>query len=240
LPQIVIDRALERDEAAARAEYLAEFRTDVEALLPLENIEACVSTGVKERAVDLKHNYIAFCDPSGGSSDSMTMAIGHLEGKTVNIDAIRERKPPFSPEAVVEEFCSLLASYKIHKVWGDRYAGSWVGEQFSKRGAFYEVCEKSKSQLYQDMLPALNSRTLDLLDDQRLINQLAGLERRTSRGGRDVIDHAPGSHDDVANAVAGATVMAVTDTGISAAQRRRDTEKIHAHYEKYGRRFMRA
>jgi hypothetical protein len=100
-----------------------------EALIPRENVEACVSLGVKER----KHGYIAFCDPSGGSSDSMTMAIAHQEGKTVILDAIRERRPPFSPEAVVEEFCSLMASYKIHKVWGDRYAGSWVGARLLVR-----------------------------------------------------------------------------------------------------------
>jgi hypothetical protein len=52
-------------------------------------------------------------------------------------------------------------------------------------------------------LPALNSRKLDLLDDARLLTQLIGLERRTARGGRDSIDHAPGAHDDLANAVAG-------------------------------------
>jgi hypothetical protein len=37
---------------------------------------------------------------------------------------------------------------------------------------------------------------------------LVGLERRTSRAGKDSIDHAPGGHDDVANAAAGATVYA--------------------------------
>ena len=36
--------------------------------------------------------------------------------------------------------------------------------------------------------------------------QLAGLERRTARSGRDLIDHAPGGHDDLANAVAGVLV----------------------------------
>jgi hypothetical protein len=34
------------------------------------------------------------------------------------------------------------------------------------------------------------------------------LERRTARGGRDSIDHGPGAHDDIANAVAGAIVLA--------------------------------
>lgn len=36
-----------------------------------------------------------------------------------------------------------------------------------------------------------------------LVNQLATLERRTSRGGRDVTDHSPGARDDVANVRAG-------------------------------------
>jgi len=49
----------------------------------------------------------------------------------------------------------------------------------------------------------LNSGRLDLLDNARMISQFVALERRTSRGGRDTVDHAPGAHDDVANAVAG-------------------------------------
>ena len=38
--------------------------------------------------------------------------------------------------------------------------------------------------------------------------QLCGLERRTARGGRDSVDHAPRQHDDVANAVMGAVLLA--------------------------------
>jgi len=44
---------------------------------------------------------------------------------------------------------------------------------------------------------------VDLLDDARLFAQIVGLERRTARGGKDSIDHAPGAHDDLANSVAG-------------------------------------
>ena len=58
------------------------------------------------------------------------------------------------------------------------------------------------------MLPLLNSRRVQLLDDRRIISQFHGLERRTARGGKDSIDHGPGHHDDVANAVAGAIVLA--------------------------------
>jgi hypothetical protein len=58
------------------------------------------------------------------------------------------------------------------------------------------------------LLPLLNSRRVQLLDDRRLISQFHGLERRTARGGKDSIDHGPGQHDDLANSVAGAIVLA--------------------------------
>jgi hypothetical protein len=48
----------------------------------------------------------------------------------------------------------------------------------------------------------------------RLIAQIVGLERRVSRAGRDSIDHAPGGHDDIANAVGG--VVAIT-SGVGSA-----------------------
>ncbi len=43
----------------------------------------------------------------------------------------------------------------------------------------------------------------------KMVSQLSSLERRVARGGRDSIDHAPGAHDDVANAVAGVLTLIV-------------------------------
>jgi hypothetical protein len=215
LPQSIIDRAMDRDPAAAAAEYLAQFRTDVEAFITREAVEKCVQPDLFERPPERKHSYVAFVDPSGGSSDAMTMAIAHREGETQILDVVRERKPPFSPEAVVEEYTSLMKQYRVSKVYGDRYGGEWPREQFSKRGVFYEPAEKPKSELYRDLLPLINSGAVDLLDNERLVQQLVMLERRTSRGGRDSIDHAPGAHDDVANAAAGALVRAYKEPGVS-------------------------
>ena len=135
----------------------------------------------------------------------MTLCIGHHDPgrETVVIDALREVKPPFSPEIVVEEFSKLLKAYRVTQIVGDRYAGEWPREQFGKFGITYEPSAAPKSDLYRDLLALLNSARVDLLDHPRLISQLVGLERRVARGGRDSIDHAPGAHDDVANAVAG-------------------------------------
>ena len=90
---------------------------------------------------------------------------------------------------------------------GDRYAGEWPRERFLTHGIIYNPAERSKSEIYGAMLPLLNSRRADLLDLPRLEAQLIGLERRTARGGRDSIDHGPGAHDDVANAVGGVLVQ---------------------------------
>jgi hypothetical protein len=158
---------------------------------------------VRERPPLSGVTYSAFVDPSGGSADSMTLAIGHQEDNVAVLDAIREHRPPFSPEDVVRGFAALLKTYRITRVQGDRYAGEWPIERFREHEITYEPSAKLKSDLYRDLLPALNSRKVDLLEDARLFAQIVGLERRTARGGRDSIDHAPGAHDDLANAVAG-------------------------------------
>jgi hypothetical protein len=63
--------------------------------------------------------------------------------------------------------------------------------------------------------PLINSGAVDLLEHDRLVMQLTSLERRTARGGRDSIDHAPGAHDDIANAAVGALVIAYKEPGVS-------------------------
>jgi hypothetical protein len=201
--QRIIDEAMERDPAAAAAEYLAEFRSDVETFLSREAVDACVSPGIFERPPIRSASYLAFVDPSGGSSDSMTMAVGHIENDVVVLDAIRDRKPPFTPDAVVAEFAKLLRSYRIFAVTGDRYGGDWPADAFRRHGITYRPAGKAKSDVYLELLPFVNGRKVDLLDVPKLTNQLVGLERRTARGGRESIDHAPGAHDDLANAVAG-------------------------------------
>ncbi|CAN7208840.1 hypothetical protein LJR225_000722 [Phenylobacterium sp. LjRoot225] len=203
VPQEDIDRALERDHASASAEYLAQFRTDVEAFVTLEVVTDCVMPGVHERPPAAGVNYRAFVDPSGGSADSMTLAIGHRDGDLAVVDLIRERKPPFAPESVVAEFADTLKLYGVSRITGDRYAGEWPREQFRKRGISYELAEKPRSDLYLNLLPSLNSGTVALPDHAKLVNQLVGLERRVARGGRESIDHAPNGHDDIANSVAG-------------------------------------
>ncbi len=206
--QQFIDRETEKDPASAAAEYGAMFRSDVAAFVAREVIDAAVVPGRYELPPQSRYHYVGFVDPSGGSADSMTLAISHREGDAAILDAVRELRPPFSPENAVDQFANVLKSYGIKKVVGDSYAGQWPRERFKKCGVSYEVAELHKSDIYRDALPLLNSRRVELLDHPRLTAQLCGLERRTARGGRDSIDHARNSHDDLANAVTGALTLA--------------------------------
>lgn len=208
LPEKIIKLALERDPAAAGAEYLAQFRSDVETFVQIEAIEACTVRGRLELPPITGVSYSAFVDPSGGSKDAFTLAIAHRHDDIMVIDAIRAINPPFSPAIVVEEFAQLLKSYRINEVTGDRYGGEFPRELFRKAGINYKLSDRTKSELYRDLLPLLNSGRVELPDSKQLQAELLGLERRTARGGRDSIDHAPGQHDDLVNAMAGAVLKA--------------------------------
>jgi hypothetical protein len=214
LDPAIIAKAYEDDLAVARAEWGAEFRDDISGFVDAEIIAACVADGVREVSAAQGIKYFGFVDPSGGSADSMTMAIAHREADRVIIDCVRERRPPFSPADVCLEFSATLKLYNIGTVQSDKYAGGWPVEAFGAVGVRVEQAAKPKSELYVDLLPLINARRIQLLDVPRLISQLCGLERRTARGGRDSIDHSPGGHDDVANAVAGAAALAIANVGV--------------------------
>jgi hypothetical protein len=204
LPQADIDKAYRRDPSAARAEFGGEFRVDVETILTQEAVEAVVESGIVHRPRRADMSYVGFVDPSGGSADSMTLAIAHNEDGKAVLDRTVEKKVPFSPEVVTADFAKELKSYGISQVTGDAYAGEWPREAFRRHGIEYRVSKETRSELYLGLIPTINSRDLVLLDDARLISQLGALERRTGRLGRDIIDHPTGGHDDLANAVAGA------------------------------------
>jgi hypothetical protein len=203
IPAHIIEEARADDPEAALSEWDAQFRSDVSSFIDPEVVRACVDSGCRERPFEAGKRYSAFVDPSGGSSDSMTMGIGHREGEITVLDVLRENGAPFDPTSVVTEFAAVLKGYNIRSVCGDRYAAQWCSTAFEKCGIRYEHSPLNRSEIYLETLPVLNAKRVRLIDNARLVSQLSNLERRTSRGGRDSIDHPPSGRDDVANAACG-------------------------------------
>lgn len=75
-----------------------------------------------------------------------------------------------------------------------------MGQLFEESGIIVKAEAQPKSVIYAELLPLLSSGRVRLLDDPTLRKQLLGLERRPGSGGREIIDHAAGAHDDVINA----------------------------------------
>ena len=60
---------------------------------------------------------------------------------------------------------------------GDRYAGEFPRELFRKHGIAYDLAKQTKSELFRDLLPLLNSSRIVLPRNDRLLGQIVGLER---------------------------------------------------------------
>ena len=74
----------------------------------------------------------------------------------------REAKTCPAPRAIGRP--AFFSRYGVTVVEGDRYAGEWPRERFSEHGIRYEPARKTKSDLYLEALPLLNSRQIELLD----------------------------------------------------------------------------
>ncbi|MGZ0655637.1 hypothetical protein ACWPKS_08515 [Coraliomargarita sp. W4R72] len=203
ISQEFIDKEMAKDRQSALSEYFAQFRDDISDYLPREVIEAVVAKNRPQLMPKFQVDYTSFVDISGGRRDDATLAIGHKENGKAVVDFQKVWKPPFNPQSVIEQMVRELARFGIKRVTGDNYSGEFVASAFQGRGVKYTKCSKSKSDLYLELVPRITSREIELLDDEMLVEQLAGLERKTRSGGRDSVDHTHGGKDDLANAVAG-------------------------------------
>src|SRR5262249_3815060 len=215
ISQKFIDKEIEKDPEAGRAEWLGLFREDVSAAFPLEVIEGGTISGRSELPPSPHvQQYFCFVYPSGGGHDPFTLAIAHLDqDDRVVLDAIRATRSPFDPSEVVKEYSEFLKSYRLNSILGDNYGGEWPKAEFAKHGTLYELSEKTKSELYLAAIPVFTSKRIELLDTDRMKNEFRRLERRRGRSGKDTIDHPPRGTDDIANAVAGVIWLALQHGG---------------------------
>jgi hypothetical protein len=207
----IIATAYEDDPIAAAAEYGAEFRRDVEVVFPFEAVDAVRIPGRFELPYQevYRSTYRGGGDPAGGSGgDSMTGSVAHAENGRAVLDAVWEIRPPFSPEFAVKELAENFKRYGLTEITCDRYAGDWPVEAFRKHGITVKPSERTRSEIYLAVLPMIMSGQVELLDQPRLLKQLASLERRKGRQGKDTVDAPPRQHEDVSNAACLALTLA--------------------------------
>jgi hypothetical protein len=208
-----IAKAFDDDPISAASEYGAQFRNDLESYVAADVLDAVIVDGRYELPPTPGITYFGWLDFASGTrgGDSAACAIAHpvdRHGRTVAVlDAVREVRPKFSPQAVCADFAALLASFGVTRATADRWATGFTTEEMQRHGITVLPSERNKSQVYAELLSRLNSGDVELLDVPRLRAQFSGLERRT-RNGRDSIQAGPGGHDDLSDAASGALLIA--------------------------------
>lgn len=204
LPARIVEQALERDPASASAEYLAQFRNDIAAFISRE----LVDNNTRSRPLILPPcpgiTYRAFVDVAGGGQDEYTLAIAHKEGNRTVIDGVWGEHG--DPATITATYAAIMRRYRITRCTGDRFAAEWPRAEYKKHGITMTPSELSRSELYIELLPLMQTGAIELPPDEKALVQFTLLERRTGRNGRDSIDHPTGNnaHDDRCNAIAGA------------------------------------
>lgn len=204
-----VEAAYRDDPHSAMAEWGGEFRSDISSYVDPEIVDSCVVKGQYELPYMEGNVYHGFLDAAGGKAhgDSFSLAITHRDRESGDLvlDLIRETVPPFRPLEVVEKYSRILKSYNIFLAKADSWASGLIIDSFLAHGVEVENIKQSKSILYNELSPILNSNKIRLLENEKLIAQIKSLDRKVHQGGRSSIDCFYG-HDDVINAVAGAAV----------------------------------
>lgn len=204
LDKEVVRLATSDDPESALAEWGGQFRSDLAQFLDDQTIDAAID---EQRPLELPPRsgvrYRAFVDASAGRHDAFCIGISHREEDRYVVDVIRGRHPPFDPATVAAGYAALAKEYFCNEVTGDNYSGDWVVAAFKAAGCGYNRSELPKSGLYLEGLPIFTRGAVSIPNIPRLIRELRLLERRTSRIGRDIIDHGSGGSDDYANVLFG-------------------------------------
>jgi hypothetical protein len=218
-PQDVIDDALLHDPAAAASEYLCQYRTDVAAFIDVALVDSVTRTEPRElpRRVATSSGtpiaYVAGLDVSGGRGDATGAAVAHLEGDRVVIDACRRWIAPHDPAAVAAQVFEFFQVYGLEAAVGDQYGAEVTRSLYMGAGITTIASDLVRSDIYLRFLPLLTTGRIQLPPEPTLRVELLSLERRTARSGKDSVDHRPGAHDDLSNAVALAAVTAARSLG---------------------------
>jgi hypothetical protein len=208
ISEAFIQRELELDPYLAPAEWLCEFISGLASFVDAELVDGATRSEPRElpplsMLPSGGHvRYVAGLDVSGGRSDAAACAVAHRDGQRVIVDACRRWPAPHDPAAVAREVAALLAPYGLRSAVADHYGAELSRALYSEAELALAAADVTRSESYLRLLPMLTTGRVELPPDPTLRLELLGLERRTGRSGRDSVDHRPGSHDDLANALA--------------------------------------
>jgi hypothetical protein len=205
-PQIPPDWLEQRrieDPDLYRREFLAEFVDGTSAFLNSVDIRACQRKGITTLAPTDGPSYHGTIDPAF-SRDLFAMAVGHREQELLVVDGVWTwHREGF--EATLDQVVTVARRYRLRSLRTDQFSAQAVIEGVAKRGLHCEAVpwdSAGKWQAYARMKALINTRGIELPDDEKIAGELMGLEARQTPAGAIRIAAGGGGHDDRASVLA--------------------------------------
>ena len=213
VPVSFLEKEQRRDPENYRREYEAEFTEAVSSFLPAEVIEQCIIEGRTELPPDTDtHNYVAAVD-AAFKGDAFTLCIAHNDHdrNMAVLDYLGgwqgSKQAPLKLGELMPQIKAICGRYRIYEVTGDQFGAEPLKDAFERHGLRYEehtFTNQSKSDLYGTLRTRILDGTIELLDHQKSLRELWGLEIESLPGGGMRVGHArhTRAHDDYADAIA--------------------------------------
>jgi hypothetical protein len=186
-------------------EYEARFVDGVSSYLSSADVSACVRSGTDKLYPQPSIAYVAALDPAF-SLDRFAMAIAHEDalGRVI-IDGVWtwHRRGYVT---TLEEVAQLCRAYHVQRLRTDQYAAPPIIEGLAQRRIqcdYVPWSHENKSAAFGSLKVGLNTRAIELPDDNELVNELCALAASPTPSGLTRISAPSGGFDDRAVAVAG-------------------------------------
>lgn len=232
--EMAVERERRRNARNFAREFLAQFSDSASVVFDGEDLDACIDRGVENRPPDPNGIYYQAIDIGLRRDFSVAIAfhveLQEREGappvRVLVIDAVRILKPGLFTRVTLDEvekaFVALAKRYKVRRVFGDLHYADALSPRFKDRGLKFEevsMSPKAQEERVAALAARIASRTVRLVDDKDLIQQLREIREFKRSGGLSQYGapETKNAHDDAVDclliAAEQAALMPVSGTG---------------------------
>lgn len=214
----------ETDEESFDNELRANFVDSISKFILPEYVDLCTMRGITFNAPDDDKkgvSYYAAID-AAFKNDKFTFCLVGIKENRIMQYIMKswegDRGRTVKAYDVAKYIRTVCKDYRLSVVHADQYSFNPLKEIFEKFGITLQenvFTNAYKKKIYFNLKKLIHNRTLDLLDNESMLNEIKQLQVEQSATGTIRIGHPVGGHDDHADALAVATFIATEHSNVA-------------------------
>lgn len=216
LPKEEFIEEWEYDQDGFDTEYRSNFADSLSNFMSPELVDLAQQNGIKFVPPLATHEakYFAAID-AAFKADRFTFTLVSVRENRITQHVIMgwegTRKDPVKAHTVAQYIKNILKNFPVDHVAADQFAFQPLKEIFDQYGVElkeYTFTPTFKKKIYFNLKKLVHSQQIDLLDHEDQVKEMKALIVEQSTTGTIRIGHPPGGHDDYADAIAVACLLA--------------------------------